>query len=1028
MRNTPVKCLLSIVGAALPLFTGCTDDILYDDNTDFNNSDIITFTTRIDAQESFSTRGGPLYEPLVLGGESQDFALYLHTWEHPLAEEVASNGSQTRGAPVSNAKDLSDIHKSFGVMASFVDEGSEYIRMSNTKMLPTGTNTIWTTETPNRWPGDRRLAYNAIAPYNHVSSLKNPAYSKNRISFSYEAMKGNATDDAEKQVDLLMASVTMNRAESKPYNYRTPLKFNHALAAVKFAVRDVLQGKVISISIKGIKSRGDCVFTSSDDSSNGKFEWKNQSGNESYTQVFNHDIEDGNFDPTDESGDIILNNLMPEKTFMLIPQEIPDEAEIEVEIERYNVSPEPSRIKVKGKIKANDLKEWKAGHEYVYTVSTSKDNWVYVFDAKGNKAGGEDKIYVYNPNDERFGNSGNIAEYYVKSYRYRANDQNYIEPLPWKASHGGSYSYLVTGSAETAYPAGNEDQKYVSASQWITDTFETPLRGAGSSARDEYEEHCLDLLPHYVTTNWEGDRIMQTSEPYHGFDKDNPYDLSTFGGKIERTTANCYIVDRGGWYMFPLVYGNAVKDGEKNESAYICQNKTVVNVMSPMVKWDDYGISDPYIENVPAEASAQLIWEDAYQLVDQIELVTIKGERMIRFYVEPNDIHQGNAIVALTDKEGGTVMWSWHIWATEHWLDPDPEKRLPHVFDPENSKFNNFEAAPVTGIRQRGDVAVTHRQEGQKFMMSPYNLGWCDPKNVAYLKRKGEMEYTQYMADGTTKTGKTKKLPIIQDGAIVDYEYGNNTYYQWGRKDPINGFYNHEQQKKAVFGPRLYDCRSQGNISMGDAIKNPEVFYGKTGVSFTQEEDWLRYNGYANLWNNHQDSALDANERDGYQTDLWCHLKTVYDPCPAGYMVPNAGIWRFTYGADMSFLENSGNLEWFKSHINGAYINDYNYKVWGNGIADNNNAIFFSSTGNCWWTDDWVINGITGGGNFGCNVSYAWSNRYVNVENHRSAYGLALGLDTDRVDQTVDLKYFMGAQFRGVRAMGRPIRAIREPN
>ncbi|MDE5869474.1 MAG: hypothetical protein K2H18_04505, partial [Muribaculaceae bacterium] len=88
----------------------------------------------------------------------------------------------------------------------------------------------------------------------------------------------------------------------------------------------------------------------------------------------------------------------------------------------------------------------------------------------------------------------------------------------------------------------------------------------------------------------------------------------------------------------------------------------------------------------------------------------------------------------------------------------------------------------------------------------------------------------------------------------------------------------------------------------------------------------------------------------------------------------------------------------------------------------------FSSTGNSWWTDDWVLNGKIGGGNMGRNVSYAWSNRYVKGTNQYMAFGMALGLDTDQEDQSVALEYYIGGQFLGRRAMGRPVRAIREPS
>ena len=344
----PVLCL--ILG-------GCRDDVLYEEEDFRSSSENVSFSAIVSPVENQVTRGGDItYEPLLLNNGGDEFPLYLHTWEHPMDEMTTEVLEQTRGVEVTSARQLSEVHGAFGVSGEKEADGSRFISMQKTKLIDNGDYNIWTTESKNRWPGNERISFNAVAPYDHLSKLTNAVYGKNSISFTYQAEKGNGTNDAEKQADLMTAVATMNREESADYNYRVPLRFGHALSAVKFAVRDVLKGKVISISIKGVKGKGDCVFTADDDSRNGKFEWSNQSGNETYTQVFNHPIENGNYDPTDESQDVILNTLMPEKTFMLIPQEIPDEATIEVEIERENVSPLPARIKVSGKIKANDCR------------------------------------------------------------------------------------------------------------------------------------------------------------------------------------------------------------------------------------------------------------------------------------------------------------------------------------------------------------------------------------------------------------------------------------------------------------------------------------------------------------------------------------------------------------------------------------------------------------------------------------------------------------------------------------------------
>ncbi|MDY5237317.1 hypothetical protein, partial [Bacteroides helcogenes] len=43
----------------------------------------------------------------------------------------------------------------------------------------------------------------------------------------------------------------------------------------------------------------------------------------------------------------------------------------------------------------------------------------------------------------------------------------------------------------------------------------------------------------------------------------------TNGDSDNENTANCYVVSASGYYSFPLVYGNAIKDGTTNTLAYM---------------------------------------------------------------------------------------------------------------------------------------------------------------------------------------------------------------------------------------------------------------------------------------------------------------------------------------------------------------------------------------------------------------------------------------------------------------------------
>lgn len=127
------------------------------------------------------------------------------------------------------------------------------------------------------------------------------------------------------------------------------------------------------------------------------------------------------------------------------------------------------------------------------------------------------------------------------------------------------------------------------------------------------------------------------------------------------TTANCYVIHNPGTYRFPTVYGNAKKNGQPNPKAYT-STKSGSNILSPFVKSDGQAITKPEIDNI---ADACLIWQDTENLISNISFDN--ATQYVSFKVDKSTIHNGNAIIAVRDN-GGTILWSWHIWVTERSL------------------------------------------------------------------------------------------------------------------------------------------------------------------------------------------------------------------------------------------------------------------------------------------------------------------------------------------------------------------------
>ena len=137
--------------------------------------------------------------------------------------------------------------------------------------------------------------------------------------------------------------------------------------------------------------------------------------------------------------------------------------------------------------------------------------------------------------------------------------------------------------------------------------------------------------------------------------------------RVSMTTANCYLVHAAGDYKLPLVYGNAIKNGVVNTTAFNPGGTASDTYTDVFVNHNDDVITGPWITKNGSginagmgltAASAELLWQDANGL---ISTVGIDGD-YLTFKV--GAFVGGNALIAVKDGIG-TILWSWHIWATE---------------------------------------------------------------------------------------------------------------------------------------------------------------------------------------------------------------------------------------------------------------------------------------------------------------------------------------------------------------------------
>ena len=299
-----------------------------------------------------------------------------------------------------------------------------------------------------------------------------------------------------------------------------------------------------------------------------------------------------------------------------------------------------------------------------------------------------------------------------------------------------------------------------------------------------------------------------------------------------KSTANCYVIHNPGTYKFPTVYGNSIKSGATNESAYTSSMAGHPDVLANFINAYGDEIIKPGIDKIN---NACLIWQDTQNLISNISFDS--ANQYVKFEVNKATIHNGNAIIAVRDASN-IILWSWHIWVTEEDLTP---------------------------------VEITNYQ-GHKYDLMPINIGWCgDGNTTSYAQREVKVKIKQKDSDKIVELALTQKAHC--EG---DRKAGNCTFYQWGRKDPMLPSDGTEaREDKECFTTDIQYAFQRNGLNtdkIQEYIKNPHMFNIKDKMD----------GKYLNLWNmnNTQTSAND-----------YVVVKTVYDPSPVGYTIPSVNTF-----------------------------------------------------------------------------------------------------------------------------------------
>ena len=512
-------------------------------------------------------------------------------------------------------------------------------------------------------------------------------------------------------------------------------------------------------------------------------------------------------------------------------------------------------------------------------------------------------------------------DYNVKSYKVNKLDNSIKVAVPWKMQ----YSLNGTTWADVPSSGSIVDSDYSINNGAVT--------GNGSYTTGEDRSASLNgsSTPSGDTEHSPATIIADLASREPKGSAGSPYDLSMhdiYGKSHSQTTANSYIVTAPGTYTFPVVYGNAITNGDTDyteafwpasrggsgegsasqiSNVYFSHESTnTFRYIARFIRADGKFMTVARIDQDMAPISnpnAAIVWQNRMELTPGEATGPIVQESSvsysngyITFTVAPADIRPGNVVIAFRGTVSGlpanSILWSWQIW-----ICPD-------------------------------DLTPVQFSNGS---LLPYNLGYIDSTGAGiqnYPNRLIQFRIVQ-VENNVQHDTEDFKLEQVGDGRAWDASVGFNVYYQWGRKDPMipakDYGYSTLTPPSPATGTR--DVYPDADIYPGTGYTidvsgspvaggvNAPISYPNGNYDYTsgitqpykafinpQSTGWV--GGYVNgningntanagaidrqfssiacnLWNNGVYTTMDGTNA------MW---KTVYDPCPPGFCVPTAGV------------------------------------------------------------------------------------------------------------------------------------------
>lgn len=931
MRKTTFNLLKSVAVISAALVWSCEDHLPTD--APGSPADHPIFKPTVGSSWSKGAAGSRSSDALIridsIDAMDGDMQLYLVSEEEDLA---AYSGSAAEQGPASRGYTSTSIAGSFGLSAicynSSAEAADDALRdltanfASNLETRPNAAgSTYWEPADRLVWPGSGRIRFMGYAPY---------ASAENGITYDasgYPTLSFSVKESVKDQVDLLTAVKDVSGKGGEAIDFT----FNHALAAITVRSGEaMLSGTITKVAIKNVYKAGTLplgtsipVWTATG-SANGSFEVETtaalpeaEGSTETYTTpgLRIAGISKGENGTTDDDG----------LTFFMIPQTLPEGAKLEVTLtDKKTGNTWTLSAPLAGKHNDGSGNEvsnrWEAGKLYTYAISTKGivvQPYLKLVKKTVTKTG-VTETGIFSEPYEGFAEHdptkySNIQSTGVLPYSGAIHDVERTAYMTITLA-GGQSKTVAADDIKMEYSTdGGSSWTACDDNGWID---YAPVAAASKETDDPMASRTGSLIIPKLT----GFKNLTAASSA----KSGVTDLSA------TESANCYMINSPGDYSFRTVYGNTLKDGSIDNSVLTLPTKKEEAGMKYFVDHKNAKITDgdiaTQLRGYSTLSEAFILWQDSPGLISRVKY----ENGVIKFHVDERTIAEGNAVIALRDSNHN-IVWSWHIWVTD----------------------KDWSA---------GNCIPVKDSDGTAHKLAPSMLGRCEARSASsgrdislrfsftYNKPGGEKPIT-VTADRFIITKNGTDTEIILSGLrqqnIAGSAAGDNTYYQWGRKDAmIPGIYTDTvdpesasasnnaiwgftctlwgeltMKNKPVFDyPEDYKFQrseADNGVTLGYAISNPHRFVMGVDEKYLIPGTNIFYD-YRKHWHNPGSetyvesggimyNAWNSKNTNYYPNDANIVGKTIYDPCPPGYHVPLAKVFN---GDVMKKADNYSSTNW----------------------------------------------------------------------------------------------------------------------